>query len=116
MTLRVRRRMVFGSMFKVLLLMVTLHRHLLLVRVQSLYPRLLSELLQGHQIALVCGVKRDNIFKLSIVDLAASMTPENILHYTLRVIINIRIKFWVMSSTFIPECHELFYIAHLLLS
>jgi hypothetical protein len=30
-----------------------------------------------------CGVKRDHIFKLGIVGLAASMTPENILHYTL---------------------------------
>jgi hypothetical protein len=88
----------------------------LLVRLQSLSPRLLGELLQSHQIAPVCGVKHDHIFKLSIVDLAASMTPENILHYTLRVIINIRIKFWVMCSTFIEEGPELFYIIHLLIS
>jgi hypothetical protein len=74
-----------------------LQRRLLLVRLQSLSPRLLGELLQNHQIAHVCGVKDDHIFKLSIVDLAASITPENILHYTIRVIINIRIKFWVMS-------------------
>jgi hypothetical protein len=54
MTPRVRRRIVFWYMFKVLLLLV-LQCRLLLMRLQSLSLRLLSEFHQGHQMTL----KRD---------------------------------------------------------
>lgn len=58
MTLRVLRKVVFGYILKLILLPVMLHRRPVLVRLQSLSPRLLCRFHHGHQITLERGRKQ----------------------------------------------------------